>query len=330
MLMKLKTILFLITLQISFSSFAQLKIKDGGRVGIGTSDVSWYKTHINAPYGIMALNLKNSTGDWGYISRAQVTSAHTKAWVVTWNGTDRVFATGEGAVYLRNAVISSSDSSLKMNINRIDHPLNKIGELRGVYYNFKPEVEHDSAIGGTVVVSDERRYIGLIAQEVEEIVPEVVRTDNNGLKGIAYANLVALLIEGMKEQQAEIVALQESVSNCCNVSLGSLNGEVQKKASTVSYGKNDEKEQNKNILFQNVPNPFNQSTTINYEIITPFKRATLYVYNYQGEQLKSYSISSTGSGSVAINASEFKPGIYLYDLIIDNTPVGTKKMILTQ
>jgi len=50
--------------------------------------------------------------------------------------------------------------------------------------------------------------LGLIAQEVEKIFPELVKTDNNGYKAIAYDKLTAVLVEGMKEQQKQIEIIQ--------------------------------------------------------------------------------------------------------------------------
>ncbi len=87
---------------------------------------------------------------------------------------------------------STSDRRLKENISNIRQPLEKILSLRGVTYNWK---------------SDETKElrIGLIAQEVEEIVPELVFTNElDGYKGVHYQEVVALLIEAIKEQHLEI------------------------------------------------------------------------------------------------------------------------------
>lgn len=93
---------------------------------------------------------------------------------------------------------ASSDLRLKENIKPIDHALSKILQLEGKNFNMK---------------STGDLKIGLIAQQVEPIIPEVVQTDSNtGLKSITYANLVALLIEGMKEQHNELTTLKAQVT----------------------------------------------------------------------------------------------------------------------
>jgi hypothetical protein len=56
------------------------------------------------------------------------------------------------------------------------------------------------------------RQIGVIAQEVEKVIPEIVNTADDGYKSVEYAKLVAVLIEAVKEQQLEIDELQEMVN----------------------------------------------------------------------------------------------------------------------
>ena len=57
---------------------------------------------------------------------------------------------------------------------------------------------------------------GVIAQEVEKVLPEVVTEDNEGIKNVAYGNMVGLLIEAIKEQQTRIVALEQLVEKLIN------------------------------------------------------------------------------------------------------------------
>jgi hypothetical protein len=97
-----------------------------------------------------------------------------------------------GTIHASGAITGNSDRRLKENITPITQALEKIQSLQGVYYT-RNDLE------------DKRRNIGFIAQEVEEVVPEVVFTDftEDKIKSIAYQNLTALLTEGIKEQQAE-------------------------------------------------------------------------------------------------------------------------------
>lgn len=89
----------------------------------------------------------------------------------------------------------SSDERLKENVATISEGLEKVLALRGVSFNFKN--------------SPDQKRIGLIAQEVEKVVPEVVQTGTDGYKSVEYGNLVAVLIEAVKSQQAEIDLLKK-------------------------------------------------------------------------------------------------------------------------
>ncbi len=102
-----------------------------------------------------------------------------------------------GNISSQGAFLYTSDARLKENISPITDALGKVDQLKGVYYFLKTR-------------PDEKR-IGLIAQDTEPVVPEVVRTGEDGMKSVDYASLTALLIQGMKEQQAEINILKERV-----------------------------------------------------------------------------------------------------------------------
>jgi hypothetical protein len=111
-------------------------------------------------------------------------------------GTYKLEVTGSSGIGAA-AYYYTSDATLKKNIQTLTNALDKIEKLRGVSFNWK---------------SDGKAQIGLIAQEVEKVIPDVVSTGNNGLKSVEYGNLVAVLIEGMKEQQKQIEALQAEIT----------------------------------------------------------------------------------------------------------------------
>ena len=106
---------------------------------------------------------------------------------------------------VNGTVTQYSDSRLKDNIITIDGALDKVNQLRGVYYN-------------RTDINTSERQIGLVAQEVESIVPEVVHTANDELntKSISYAQLNALLVEAIKEQQTIIDDLKSRIETLEN------------------------------------------------------------------------------------------------------------------
>ena len=97
-----------------------------------------------------------------------------------------------------NSFIYSSDVRLKDNIKVLDNALEKVNSLEGVSFNWQENGQAE---------------IGLIAQEVEKVLPELVVTDGNGLKAVKYGNIVALLIEAVKDQQIEIENLKAEIEN---------------------------------------------------------------------------------------------------------------------
>jgi len=91
---------------------------------------------------------------------------------------------------------STSDINLKENIEIIENPIEKILQLNGITFNWK---------------SSHQSSAGVIAQEVEKILPEIVR-ENNGNMSVNYNGLIGLLIEAIKEQQQQINILTEKIN----------------------------------------------------------------------------------------------------------------------
>ena len=94
-------------------------------------------------------------------------------------------------------VTASSDERIKTNIKTIEDGLDKVAQLRGVEYD-RTDIES--------------HQIGVIAQEVEKVLPELVHTNPDGMKSVAYGNLTAVLIEAIKELKGEISELKEKVA----------------------------------------------------------------------------------------------------------------------
>jgi len=107
-------------------------------------------------------------------------------------GGDSLFS---GDITVTGDVVSTSDISLKENVEVILNPIEKVKELSGYTFNR---------------IGQDKRTVGLMAQDVEKVLPEAV-SSNNGIKSLAYGNLVALLVETVKEQQKQIDELREKI-----------------------------------------------------------------------------------------------------------------------
>jgi len=105
----------------------------------------------------------------------------------------------------------SSDINLKENIKLIVDPLGKLEQIRGVSYDWKDE--HIQQRGGEDGYFVRKHDIGVIAQEVEAVLPEIVATRDDGTKVVKYEKLVALLIEAVKDQQRQINQISQALQN---------------------------------------------------------------------------------------------------------------------
>jgi hypothetical protein len=106
-----------------------------------------------------------------------------------------------GTIRATGDVIAFSDERVKENIHTIENALDKVNKLRGVEYN---------------KIGEEKQSIGVIAQEIEKILPQVVYEDEEGMKSVAYGNIVGVLIEAIKEQQKQIDELKMKIDGITN------------------------------------------------------------------------------------------------------------------
>jgi len=114
-------------------------------------------------------------------------------WYIRDGSTTRFTFDDNGSFTATNNITAYSDIRLKTDIELIPDALNKVSSLRGVTYT-----RIDSGLRGT----------GVIAQEIEAVLPEAVQTSEDDIKSVAYGNLVGLLIESIKELKAEVNELK--------------------------------------------------------------------------------------------------------------------------
>jgi hypothetical protein len=105
-------------------------------------------------------------------------------------------STTSGGIDVTGDVNSTSDIKLKTNIKTLTNSLDKVLQMRGVEFD-RIDIEG-------------KHQIGFIAQELEEIYPDLV-SENQGTKSVAYGNITALLVEAIKEQQEQINILKQEI-----------------------------------------------------------------------------------------------------------------------
>ena len=98
---------------------------------------------------------------------------------------------------------SSSDKRLKDNIEVISNPIEKVQQLKGVTWDWNDNASE---------IQKSLPNVGVIAQDVEKVLPQLVKDRDNGYKGVDYDKIVGLLIESIKDQQKQIDELKSKLS----------------------------------------------------------------------------------------------------------------------
>jgi len=232
-------------------------------------------------------------------------------------------------VYYCGSLISSSDRNLKSNIKDMDYGLAEIMEMRPVSYTYKAQ-------------EDEGTKLGLIAQDLQPIVSEVVKSEEtfrneDGKKvtkasahlGVDYVALIPVLIKGMQEQQ---VLIEEQQARIDQLEAQMSNGAPTQEG-TETAPSNDLRinAQPTGKIFQNNPNPFKNTTMISYELPENMTQARLVVTDMLGIQVANYNLAANQkTGQVTVNADDLANGTYVYTLIVDGTTVASNKMIVAK
>ena len=194
------------------------------RVNSTSTGISWYDDPYNSWVEYMAAAGQTSVGPRGNLTapsgsivsnwalRSHIENAGGYGWTFESqsNGSTTPIvrfeirssdgsAYAQGNITAAGNITANSDISLKDNIVAIPNALDKVLQIRGVTYN-RNDIEGNP------------RQTGVIAQEVEKVLPEVISEDNNGIKSVAYGNMISLLIEAIKEQQTRIDMLEEKLN----------------------------------------------------------------------------------------------------------------------
>ncbi len=255
---------------------------------------------------------------WGSALKTTVHDDNACAYHLYYNGADKFFVHASGYLWCQRGGYFGSDLKLKKDISKINSPLSTVLKLNGIQFNY---LDKKNSLKSANIDNENAGFrLGLVAQEVEKVLPGIVKTMPDSTKAVAYTDLTALLVEAIKEQYQTIENLQEEILDLNEkVSLGSNSiTDIQQKLTESDLA----------TLSQNKPNPFNRTTEISYFLPNDIVSANIYVYDLNGSQLKNIEINNRGNGVVTISGSELKAGMYHYVLVANGQIVDTKKMIL--
>ena len=231
-----------------------------------------------------------------------------------------------GASASINSSSAAKSTSYATNYETDNSFSNKISNLNLVSYYMPQEgaseAKNQHVAGDTLVQtrqpskielqSLEKKHYALSADQLKENFPDLVYKQEDGTSAINYMEMIPVLVQTINELNSRINQLESSVAFSDNqtTKINAIDGSI---ATT---------------LYQNVPNPFKSQSTISLDIAKDVKDATLYFYNINGTQAKSYSIAERGKTSISLSSSDFEPGLYVYVLVADGNVVSTKRMIV--
>jgi hypothetical protein len=121
-----------------------------------------------------------------------------------------MYLTNSTGILTVNGTNYPSDARYKKQVTRLQHPVEKILAISGVEYFMRVNEFPSKHF-------DDKLQVGLIAQEVEKVLPQAVQTNSDGYKSVDYARVVPLLVEAVKEQQKQIENQQRQIDELKNL-----------------------------------------------------------------------------------------------------------------
>ena len=337
----------------------------GGNLGVGTTNPS-SRMHVQGGYTIFDDN--SSTASGGYI-RGVPTGANAGALLIGGNfsggdgevgmlnigpaGTNRGFVFGNWSPpyyginvrFDQNGTIRAtaftpwSDKRFKKDIKSLSTDYSKrLLAVKSYTYKYDKDAMAKEHIG-----TDDRTHYGVLAQELEQLFPEIVYNNEQGFKSVNYMELVPVIIQSLQEQQKQIdtkdatITKQQEQLNALQAQMTALLKRVDGLQATQEACCNMPKQINTEVttslnsasLDQNIPNPpANHATKIGYNVPKGATKAEMIITDNFGKKLKTINLSVMGKGQMNIDTRGLAPGTYSYTLMVDGKMIDTKQMMV--
>jgi hypothetical protein len=273
----------------------------------------------HASYGIK-LYMSSSVDNFNnFTDRAYYDTASVSGYIYTVLGKARAYA---WEIF--------SDAKLKSNVEDVSDVSILISKLKPKTYTFR-QGEY-AALG----LPSQKQY-GLIAQELEQVLPELVTTSEmpvgksstgervmEEVKAVNYTALIPIMVKGMQEHQQENQALKEQVA----VQQQQID-ELRKMVLELKNGRTGSGMLTSAYLEQNTPNPVRGTTTIRYHVPETSTSARLTLTNAKGQLVKMVSLNKSTT-QISLNIAALAAGTYYYTLYIDGKQTDTKRLVISR
>ncbi len=212
--------------------------------------------------------------------------------------------------------IAASDNRLKKDVEEFTDGAEMLEKVKPVWFRYN---------GKAGIASDER-YVGVIAQDMQKIAPytvgEFVYQNETGQqeKYLEFDGnaLTYMLINAVKQQNQQITALQNEITQIKQV--------LSQQTPATPFNKPPTGAE----LWQNNPNPLEQSTIIRYFVPETATAAQLKFYAADGKEVHTVTISQKGLGEINLSNKQFSDGVYIYRLLVDGKSIASKKLVVSR
>ncbi|MEP7259189.1 MAG: tail fiber domain-containing protein [Flavitalea sp.] len=250
----------------------------------------------------------------------------------------------EGNVYAYGAYLTS-DKTLKKNIENFDHAMDIISELKPAFYEFKNDGKYASLHLPT------GKHYGLMAQDVEEILPGLVGSSVHevgddqpepaveavpeapGINGELpptdiklpppYVSVKKETITIKAVNYVELIPIMIKAIQEQQATIEDLKEKIKILSLRVGSSKLDGA-----YMEQNTPNPVKTSTIIRYSLPSSSHNASITLTNMKGQLIRTLTLNGPGEGQLSVNRGALAAGTYTYTLYVDGERIESKKMLM--
>ena len=213
---------------------------------------------------------------------------------------------------------------------RLKKDVEDVKEAAAIIRKLQPRTYHYRSTEFQTLGLAEEKQFGFVAQELEEVLPELVATtrlrtgiDNNGsytteeFKVVNYKELIPVVVRAMQEQEERLNKQEEELKE-----LREIVKQLQRAQPGVRAQSDDD------LLEQNFPNPANTTTRIGYSLPAGSRNAQLLIVDSGGRTLQ--TISLNGNGFVNVDTRSLEKGQYYYTLVVQGQTISSKKMTVVK
>ncbi|MBL7806716.1 MAG: tail fiber domain-containing protein [Saprospiraceae bacterium] len=321
----------------SHSGAEKFVVNYDGKVGIGTTSPA-ANLHVNgAENNGSASAIRIVSGTQVMILDGNEMDALTDALYLNHNSNKNVFVgTGGGNVRIGSwinpttkldvggdvrcfNIFTNSDRRYKTGIKTLESALDKILAMRGTSYDF--------AVGQIPADYTAGKQVGFIAQEMQAVMPELVKVDAEGMMSVNYIGVIPVLVEALKEQH-EAVAEKETRIAALEAKNAELQDRLARIEAALGMSATDRQESPAAVTATISPNPSAGIVTVSLTNTASAKSVTMKILDSTGREIANRS--AAGVSSVQFDLSQYPSGVYVAQVVADGKMVSTNKVQLVK